>query len=308
MRTVRYVNFWEGFDPSASHVGDWLTAAVGEHRVVPRVRMPVDIEVSSVKPFPSLVARAWAFAKARHNTHYSIQYREALSYGSPQYGGPSRRRIWYCGENIRVPMGYDLTLSCDIDDYAGSNVYAPFWLSRVDSGLTNRCAAPRAQLIGDDLVRCRRVDQERPHFCAVVISNPHPLRIRAISALSVLGKVDVFGRAMGRPIADKQELLSNYRFSLVFENDLYPGYVTEKPFDAWAAGTVPLWWGDDAAGYLNPDALVNLATLSSLAEFVELVADLERDVHARTRITQEPLLLRNYDHDPLIDRIRQLVD
>ena len=37
----------------------------------------------------------------------------------------------------------------------------------------------------------------------------------------------------------------NYRYFLCFENDLYPGYVTEKPIEAWASGSVPLWRGID---------------------------------------------------------------
>lgn len=45
-------------------------------------------------------------------------------------------------------------------------------------------------------------------------------------------------------IATKQDILKNYKFCYCFENIKgVPGYVTEKIFDAFAAGTVPIYWG-----------------------------------------------------------------
>lgn len=44
----------------------------------------------------------------------------------------------------------------------------------------------------------------------------------------------------------KREVLSRYMFNLAFENSIEPGYVTEKPFDALLAGSVPVYLGDAA--------------------------------------------------------------
>ena len=42
----------------------------------------------------------------------------------------------------------------------------------------------------------------------------------------------------------KKDVLKNYKFSLCFENAKeYPGYITEKIFDCFAAGTVPIYYG-----------------------------------------------------------------
>ena len=46
------------------------------------------------------------------------------------------------------------------------------------------------------------------------------------------------------PIADKYEVLSRYRFSLCYENACgIDGYITEKIFDCFLAGTVPIYLG-----------------------------------------------------------------
>eukprot|EP00931_Biecheleriopsis_adriatica_P007581 TRINITY_DN108851_c0_g1_i1.p2 TRINITY_DN108851_c0_g1~~TRINITY_DN108851_c0_g1_i1.p2 ORF type:complete len:247 (-),score=46.81 TRINITY_DN108851_c0_g1_i1:15-755(-) len=53
------------------------------------------------------------------------------------------------------------------------------------------------------------------------------------------------------------DLLLPYRFTLVFENKLVPGYVTEKIVNAFLAGSIPIYWGSRAAlEIFNPDALV----------------------------------------------------
>ena len=42
----------------------------------------------------------------------------------------------------------------------------------------------------------------------------------------------------------KRTVTSQYMFNLAFENSIEDGYVTEKPFDALMAGTVPIYLGD----------------------------------------------------------------
>lgn len=42
----------------------------------------------------------------------------------------------------------------------------------------------------------------------------------------------------------KKDVLKNYKFSICFENSKnYPGYITEKIFDCFAAGTIPIYYG-----------------------------------------------------------------
>jgi len=42
----------------------------------------------------------------------------------------------------------------------------------------------------------------------------------------------------------KIDAISRYMFNMAFENSIEPGYVSEKPFDAMMAGTVPVYLGD----------------------------------------------------------------
>ena len=60
-------------------------------------------------------------------------------------------------------------------------------------------------------------------------------------------------------IADKQEILKISRFSIVYENVKgINGYISEKIFDAFVAGNVPIYWGaNDIEKYISADCFIN---------------------------------------------------
>ena len=305
MPKVRFRNFWSGFRPMSSLVGEWCWAATGGFDPVRGLHEDVDVEFCSNSSFSSIISRGRAFALARISKPAALRYWQSVQYGIPFQSSRARRRIWYTGENLRPPAGFDLTLSFDLDDYAGTNVYAPFWLDRVESNIGVNL---REGLVNSEvLVQPRMITDVPPRFCAVVMANPHPLRMRAIRVLEQLGTVDTYGRAFGRPISDKAAILRDYRFCIAFENDLYPGYVTEKAVDAWIAGAVPLWWGSDPAGYLNQSCLVNVASLGSLSALADCLRELERDQSAWAAKAAEPLLLRVFDHQRVVNSIREVL-
>lgn len=55
--------------------------------------------------------------------------------------------------------------------------------------------------------------------------------------------------------ASKRDVLKNYKFSICFENAKgYPGLITEKIFDCFAAGTVPVYYGPPNVQNYLPDS------------------------------------------------------
>jgi hypothetical protein len=71
--------------------------------------------------------------------------------------------------------------------------------------------------------------------------------------------------------ANKLETLSKYRFALCLENDNHPvwsrGYVTEKIFDCFYAGTVPVYLGAaDIDQHIPPDCFIDLRSYDSLTD------------------------------------------
>jgi hypothetical protein len=204
--------------------------------------------------------------------------------------------LWFTGENIRPPAeDWDLMLSFDLDPMAGRNHYCPLWWESIGAMGNTTFDFAGAPVPLTSWLEPRDPGARRPKFACAFIGNPTPTRFRVITALSALGQVDVFGRAVGRPIGNQDQVAKEYRYRICFENDLYPGYVTEKVFDAWRCGNIPLWWGLDPAGYLNKDAMLNLADMAGIEQLTEWVGALERDISLAESMRGEPILTRRPD-------------
>lgn len=77
---------------------------------------------------------------------------------------------------------------------------------------------------------------------------------------------------------NKIEVLSKYKFNLCFENaKSYPGYITEKIFDSFFAGTVPVYWGaSNIENYIPSDCYIDFRAFNSISdcyEFLKTVSD-----------------------------------
>lgn len=140
---------------------------------------------------------------------------------------------------------------------------------------------------------------ERRRFCAMVVSNSihaDPFREHFFHALSAYKQVDSGGRFLNNigkasGVEDKNAFLRQYKFSLAFENVSHPGYCTEKLPQSFAAGTVPIYWGDpEVARYYNPRAFVNLHDYSSAEEAIEAIKKIDADDSLYLKMLHETAL------------------
>ncbi|HEY2809868.1 MAG TPA: glycosyltransferase family 10 [Rhabdochlamydiaceae bacterium] len=69
-------------------------------------------------------------------------------------------------------------------------------------------------------------------------------------------------------VDDKYTVLKNYRFSICYENcSNSNGYVTEKIFDCFAAGCVPIYWGaPNIEKYIPKECFIDRRDFSSMEE------------------------------------------
>ena len=60
--------------------------------------------------------------------------------------------------------------------------------------------------------------------------------------------------------AVKHQFLSEYKFTIAFENYVYPGYQTEKLYDAMLCKSLPIYCGDPNIGEVfNTKSFLNAA-------------------------------------------------
>jgi hypothetical protein len=71
-------------------------------------------------------------------------------------------------------------------------------------------------------------------------------------------------RAYRGPVAEKLETLALYKYSLCLENSVFAGYISEKIFDCFFAGTIPVYLGaPDIARVIPSEAFVDLRQFAS---------------------------------------------
>lgn len=135
----------------------------------------------------------------------------------------------------------------------------------------------------------------RPGFCGCVVSNDFsPERnamMDALEARGLLGSGGGFRNNVGGPVADKTAFQRGYKFALAYENSRDPGYCTEKIVDAFAAGCVPVYWGDPRIKEeFNPAAFVCADDFDSEAALVDFLVELSKDAPRFSAYCQAPIL------------------
>ena len=219
----------------------------------------------------------------------------------------ARINIWYTGENQRPPFGsWDVYLSFDAKFPCENNFYFPLWML-TSTDLVSKLEYSywgRESPTISELLRPRLLLEPKKKFACAFIGKNYRLRLNAISELRKIGEVDVFGPGTRRTVDRPSDIARNYRFTICFENDLYPGYVTEKPFEAYLSGTIPIYYGIDSEEFLNSEALLNLYDFDSQEQWLSRIRELNSDRNLYESIYAQPLLKRTPDLTNLIDFLR----
>lgn len=80
----------------------------------------------------------------------------------------------------------------------------------------------------------------------------------------------------------KREVMNGFKFVLCFENCAFPGYVTEKIFDCFLAGCIPVYFGaPDIADFVPANAFVDYRQFRDYADLDRFLREMtEPDAHS----------------------------
>lgn len=199
------------------------------------------------------------------------------------------RRVYFSGENV-IPdfTACDFAITSALLDH-DRHYRLPYWAFS--------CENPQR------LVRSPGFDPStsmvgQKGFCSFLASNPRaPERNRFFRILNRRLPVSSGGRVFnttGIQVRDKLAFLASHRFTICFENTSSPGYTTEKLVDAFLAGTIPIYWGNEQVGLeFNRRAMLHAADYRTLDALADRVIQLADDDAARTQMLGEPCFKDN---------------
>jgi hypothetical protein len=127
----------------------------------------------------------------------------------------------------------------------------------------------------------------------------------------------------------KKQFLREYKFTIAFENYVYPGYQTEKLYDAMQVSSIPVYCGDPLVGKIfNTDSFINASDYiktsnSSIVNWLEKHSQpdfidmrpafynkplhrIKRKMKSTGRLLKMRYQFQNLDFKSLIDRIVEL--
>jgi hypothetical protein len=121
-------------------------------------------------------------------------------------------------------------------------------------------------------------------------------------------------RRVYKGVADsKSKTLGSYTFALCFENMILKGWITEKIFDCFFAGTIPIYWGaPDIEAYVPPECFIDMRRFDSYEKLRTLLKSLnKKDVEKYKQNARNYLKsahFRQFSKDAFVDLFRKIVE
>jgi hypothetical protein len=116
-------------------------------------------------------------------------------------------------------------------------------------------------------------------------------RIKFINELSKYKKVDMGGiykNNVGGIVRNKIRFLSAYKFSIAMENSEGQGYISEKIFDSFIAGTIPIYYGGYMLDeFINPKSYILIKNEEDMLKKIEYIKQIDNDAKLYTKILSE---------------------
>lgn len=206
-------------------------------------------------------------------------------------------KIFYTGENQR-PWDYSCHYAISFDHVENDKMFRlPLYVIYDFNNLLQRIPS---------FATYRRHESDldvdkKQKFCSFVVRNPNcDRRNTFFHKLSKYKQVDSGGplfNNIGRVLdygdaamKAKNEWLQDYKFNICFENSSYPGYATEKLYEAYMGGTIPIYWGSTTIEVdFNPRAFLNWFDYGSDEALIEAVIKLDQDKDKYREMYMQPL-------------------
>lgn len=223
---------------------------------------------------------------------YSVFSNEYLMY-------PNAIRIFFTGENIAPNFQLcDYAIGFERLSFGDRYLRFPFYYGMYEYKRDLILAEKKNEMVDQKLF-------ERD-FCSFVYSNDDTdsMRIKLLECLSDYKKIDCGGKLKNNmpsgPVKDKLDFESKHKFSIACENSSHPGYVTEKLLQAFAAKTIPIYYGDPTvAEDFNQKAFISCHSYQSLEDIKKKVIELDNDETKYKSMLAEPVFNDNLFSDKM---------
>ena len=140
------------------------------------------------------------------------------------------------------------------------------------------------------------IDLKKKKFCGWVVTNNRGYTrnkfYKKLSEYKNITSGGLFLNNIGWRVSNKRKFLRDFKFSICFENSKTDGYVSEKIYDAFEAGTIPIYYGDDTLlQILNNKSYIHIKNTAEFDEKIELIKKIDQNDTLYEEMTKEKIVL-----------------
>lgn len=253
-----------------------------------------EIKISFINFWPTFeIQESLIYKILRKHFHIQITNMENADYlfysvfGDDHWFAPQQCiKIFYTGEN-RTPdfNACDYAIGFERMEFGDRYFRFPLFYTYKECSLMET----------KHLIDRNSILKEKKDFCSFTVSNPNsPQRITMFETLNKYKRVDSGGKYLnniGGPVNDKFEFDSSHKFSIAYENASYNGYITEKLIQAFAAKTIPIYYGDPhVTEVFNKNSFINVSDYHSIEDVVQRIKEIDNNLDLYFSILETPAL------------------
>ena len=197
----------------------------------------------------------------------------------PTIKEPNKLYVQFSGESYyNNPDMFDINFIATQN--INNNIYLP-------EGILNLFALTSNinDLMITEFLKPRNLKSVNDKFCIFAVSNGGcDARNTFFTEISKYKTVDSCGKHLNNlgyncpgkhSSKESTDFFSKYKFMICFENVSKPNYCSEKLFNAYLSGTIPIYWGDpNISSFINMDAIFYLKSNFTNEELQKLIDDI----------------------------------
>lgn len=263
--------------------------------------------------FTKILSERFDIVRDDANPDYLIFGDANFGNNNVTYDNKNCIKIFYTGENAR-PWDYrcHFSISFDHHEFDGKNYRLPLYvIYDYDNHFRDVPNTSNIFRIPSDL----NVDKK---FCSFVVKNGGcEMRNKWFHKLQEYKPVASGGPLFNNigyilprgeeAVQAKLKFLNSFKFNLCFENSSYPGYATEKLYEALCAKTIPIYWGSPTIEVdFNPKAFLNWHDYGNDKDFFEAIKEIDQNPELYEEMYLQPMFADYQKVNKFFDKDRFL--
>ena len=227
--------------------------------------------------------------------------------GHKKYDNGFTKKIFFTGENIEPNLN-ETHYSFSFSESLGSKNYRlPLWVLfinwfNVNNNINERDPSYLISLESLTKKRSKNIIL-KPYFCSFIASKPKGERVNFVPKLDSEKKVHSLGRLYSNSYMkihgrgdhkNKINYMKMFKFNISFENEISPGYVTEKIFHSLCANSIPIYWGDKKVkDDFNEDAFLYYGDFRDSESLIQEIININNKKEVLLDYLNQPIFKNN---------------